>query len=177
MSPKQAPPHHVMRHIPGSEAFSIPSISEALRDDFPKKEKNKPGKSEIELLQETPQLNPFTQDQLTLKWKNFVENIDAPQLKSALSSRTPLLKEDWKIGYELDNDLQNQRITLELKPQLLGFLRSQFGNEAIEIEFIICENNDFKPDVPYTDTEKWQALAEKYPSLISLKNRFGLDFQ
>jgi len=106
-----------------------------------------------------------------------VEDVDAPQLKSALSSRLPLLKEDWKIIYELDNELQDQRITLELKPQLLGFLRKRFKNENIQIEFIISEDKDFKPDIPYTDVEKWQTLAEKYPSLISLKNKFGLDFQ
>lgn len=106
-----------------------------------------------------------------------MEDIDAPQLKSALSSRLPLLTDEWRIIYELDNELQNQRIVLELKPQLLGFLRQNLENEKIEIEFTIIENKDYKPDIPYTDGEKWQALAEKYPALISLKNKFGLDFQ
>jgi DNA polymerase-3 subunit gamma/tau len=114
---------------------------------------------------------------LNESWKIFVEDINAPQLKSALSIRLPQLHENWKILYELDNELQNQRITLELKPQLLGFLREQFRNELIEIEFNIIENIDFKPDIPYTDAEKWHALAEKYPALIALKNKFGLDFQ
>lgn len=176
MPPDKVVPKHVSRSIPGSEAFAIPSISDAFREDIPAKDKDKEVKPDAEISSPT-ELKPFTQDQLNHIWKIFVEDIDAPQLKSALSSRLPLLKEEWKIIYELDNELQNQRIILELKPQLLGFLRQHFENEKIEIEFIIVENEDYKPDVPYTDTEKWQALAEKYPALVSLKNKFGLDFQ
>jgi hypothetical protein len=176
-SSDKVPPRHIAKTIPGSEAFAIPSISDAFRDDIPGKDKNMGIVPDAELKSKPAEFNPFTQDQLNHIWKIFVEDIDAPQLKSALSSRLPLLKEDWKIIYELDNELQNQRIILELKPQLLGFLRQHFVNEKIEIEFTIIENMDYKTEVPYTDAEKWQALAEKYPALISLKNKFGLDFQ
>jgi DNA polymerase-3 subunit gamma/tau len=169
------PPKHFIRPIRGSEAFAIPSIADAFRENIPLKNEDTGTKPQTE--SKSVELQPFTQDQLNHVWKIFVEDIDAPQLKSALSSRLPQLGDDWKIIYELDNELQNQRITLELKPQLLGFLRQNFRNEKIEIEFIITENKDFKPEVPYTESEKWQALAEKYPSLITLKNKFGLDFQ
>lgn len=107
----------------------------------------------------------------------FVENIDAPQLKSALSSREPKLNDQWRIEYYLDNELQLQRLTLDLKPKLLGHLRKTLSNDLIEIEFLILAHEDEKPSVPYTESEKWQSLVEKYPSLSSLKTKFGLDFE
>lgn len=175
-SAEKQPPRHISRSIPGSEAFAIPSISDAFRDNVPAHQE-KGSQPAIETKATVAVCKTFTQDQLNYFWKRFVEDIDAPQLKSALSSRLPLLTDVWKISYELDNELQNQRIVLELKPQLLGFLRQNLANEKIEIEFTISENKDYKPEVPYTDAEKWQALADKYPALISMKNKFNLDFQ
>jgi len=106
-----------------------------------------------------------------------VEKIDAPQLKSALSSREPKLNDNWSIEYDLDNEMQLQRLTLELKPKLLGYLRQEFKNESIEIAFLVSDVKDQKPSVPYTESEKWQALVEKYPALATLKTKFGLDFE
>jgi DNA polymerase-3 subunit gamma/tau len=167
--------HRPVKRMPGKEAFVIPSISEALKDSSEIKENitSIPNIASQKQIQE----NPFTQEQLVEVWKNFTERIDAPQLKSALSCRLPLLQENWLISYDLDNELQNQRITLEWKPQLLGYLRQMLVNEKIEIVFKILDIVDNTTSIPYTDAEKWEVLAQKYPALISLKNRFGLDFQ
>ena len=161
--------------MPGKEAFAIPSILNALKEDSPVKE-TIPGITTGDL-QKVSVVNAFSQEHLITVWKNFVEKIDAPQLKSALSSREPFIKQEWQIVYILDNETQNQRMTLELKPQLLGHLRQNLRNEKIEIEFTVLDLPDDKSATPYTDEEKWQALAEKYPALNTLKNRFGLDFQ
>jgi hypothetical protein len=167
--------HRPVKRMPGKEAFVIPSITEALKDSSEIKEykTNIPNSASQKQIQE----NSFTQEQLVEVWKNFTERIDAPQLKSALSCRFPLLQENWLISYDLDNELQNQRITLEWKPQLLGYLRQNLRNEKIEIEFKILDIVDNTSSIPYTDAEKWEVLAQKYPALVSLKNRFGLDFQ
>jgi DNA polymerase III subunit gamma/tau len=103
--------------------------------------------------------------------------MEAPQLKSVLSVREPVLKDQWRVEYELDNELQLQRLTLDLKPKLLGYLRRQLNNESIDIIFTISAHQDKTTAQPYTDSEKWQALVEKYPALASLKSKFGLDFE
>ena len=121
--------------------------------------------------------HPFTREKLTEVWKTFVERIDAPQLKSALASREPKLNDQWRVEYDLDNELQLQRLTLDLKPKLLGYLRRELKNESIDIDFSILTHAEFKPAVPYTDGEKWLALLEKYPALATLKTKFGLDFE
>ncbi len=119
----------------------------------------------------------FTAESLVSVWKQFVEQVDAPQLKSALGSREPVLKENWRIEYSLDNDLQLQRITMDLKPKLIGFLHRNLKNELIEIDFNVVVSTEEIAHRPYTDTEKWNVLAEKYPALSVLKTKFNLDFE
>ncbi len=150
---------------------------DALRDE-PKKEETgalskKPGSSTVKSIPE----KPFSQFELVEAWKNFVEDIDAAQLKSALSAREPVLAEKWQVQYELDSELQLNRLTLDLKPKLLGFLRESFKNEMIEIQFKVSANTIQQTRTPYTEAERWDSLVEKYPALAALKSRFGLDFE
>lgn len=119
----------------------------------------------------------FSESELMEAWKIFVNTVDAPQLKSALSAREPSLGSDWKIGYVLDTELQFNRLTLDLKPKLQGYLRRTFENEAIEIHFTVSEGTNIQSGIPYTDEERWNLLVSKYPALASLKSKFGLDFE
>jgi hypothetical protein len=120
---------------------------------------------------------PFSQMELIEVWKDFVKKIDAPQLKSALSAREPSLGDNWQILYELDTELQFNRLTFDLKPKLLGYLRSRLNNEAIEIHFTISDCMGQQPHIPFTDSERWDLLVEKYPALAILRSKFGLDFE
>ena len=159
-------------------SFSTPSILAALRDE--------PLVEDIRSVAETdssdygaPQKEkPFLQQELLEAWKGFVTTItDAPQLKSALGAREPKLTGQWQIEYELDTELQYNRLTADLKPKLLGFLRRKFDNESIEINFSVSEQINQSAHIPYTDEERWNLLVTKYPSLAGLKAKFGLDFE
>ena len=119
----------------------------------------------------------MTQQELLQCWKVFVGTIEAPQLKSALSAREPSLNDRMQIEYELDTELQFNRLSLDLKPKLLGFLRRHFDNETIEIHFKISEGTSNQSEIPYTDEERWNLLVNRYPSLSGLKSKFGLDFE
>lgn len=121
--------------------------------------------------------HPFSQFELLEAWKVFVEKIDSPQLKSALGTREPNLTGEWQIEYDLDSELQLNRLALELKPKLIGYLRRQFRNDAIEIQFKVSANSGNQYNIPYTDAERWLLLVEKYPALANLKSKFGLDFE
>ncbi|MCX6238217.1 MAG: hypothetical protein NTY07_11790 [Bacteroidia bacterium] len=157
--------------------YSTPSILDALREE-PKLEElgivseaaaNEYSKNGID--------HPFSQEELLEAWRTFVGKIDAPQLKSALGTREPSLTGAWLIEYELDTELQFHRLTMELKPKLLSYLRNQFGNEAIEIQFKVSSNAAHQSNIPYTDAERWSSLVERYPALAALKSKFGLDFE
>ena len=119
----------------------------------------------------------FDQNQLIEAWKEFAETVEAAQLKSALSVREPFLIDNFKVGYNLDNEVQRQRITLDLKPKLLSFLNRKLRNDHISIEFSVTENQQEILNKPYTDQEKFNTLSAKYPILGVMKQRFGLDFE
>lgn len=160
----------------GRQAIATPSIfgllnGDAAEETLTSATQSIPGQINATLKES------FTAESLVSVWKKFVEQVDAPQLKSALGSREPVLKENWRIEYSLDNDLQLQRITLDLKPKLIGFLHRNLKNELIEIDFTVVVSNDEIAHRPYTDTEKWNVLAEKYPALSVLKTKFNLDFE
>lgn len=119
----------------------------------------------------------FDADQLTKAWKEFADTVDAAQLRSALSVREPFLTDNFKIGYNLDNEVQRQRIILDLKPKLLAYLNKILHNDQISIEFNVTENLEEIMNKPYTDQEKFNSLVAKYPVLGIMKQRFGLDFE
>jgi hypothetical protein len=119
----------------------------------------------------------FDLAQLNQAWKDFAETVEAAQLKSALSVREPILDEELNVIYNLDNEVQKQRIVLDIKPKLLAYLHAALHNEKIRIEFNVTENKDEILNRPYTNQEKFNVLAAKYPVLGIMKQRFGLDFE
>ena len=158
-----------------NENLSTPSISAMLNG------RNLAGVSESSPSQssgiEAQNVMPFDQMTLSKFWRDFAETVDAAQLKSALSVREPILGENFSIFYYLDNEVQRQRIILDLKPKLLGYLNKALNNDKITIEFQVSENLEEIKNKPYTDQEKFGVLVEKYPVLALLKQRFGLDFE
>ena len=119
----------------------------------------------------------FEKESLIRAWKDFAETVDAAQLKSALSVREPELNDDFLVIYNLDNEVQRQRIVLDVKPKLLAHLHSALHNEQISVEFNVTENLQEIINKPYTKQEKFNVLAARYPVLTSMKQRFGLDFE
>lgn len=140
------------------------------------KEVAEPG-SAFSMGKESYKEHPFDAGQLSQAWKSFADSVEAGQLKSALSVREPLLLENYCVTYNLDNEVQKQRIILDLKPKLLAHLHRELHNELINIEFNVTENKDEIMNKPYTDQEKFNTLAAKYPLLSLLKQKFGLDFE
>jgi hypothetical protein len=166
------------RKVAGRDSFSTPSILNALKDE-PDNDRSETRIAEAgaNKYSKSDRTKPFSQGELLDAWGNFAETIDAPQIKSALIARRPCLTDNWQIEYELDTELQFDRLTLDIKPKLLGYLRRLFENEAVEIQFKISADAGYHQHVPYTDSEKWCLLTDKYPALSMLKSKFGLDFE
>ena len=116
---------------------------------------------------------PFTREQLVAKWKDFLGIIsDRPNLLATLSN-VPELQEGNKLLLKIGNSVQEEEIRL-IKPELLGFLKRELRNSAIElttsIERIETERTHFN------DSEKLKILIQKNPELLELKQKFNLDF-
>ncbi len=161
----------------GRSSYATPSILDALNDLSTESELGIIADSTSSSYHEKETAKPFELPELLVAWLTFVSTVEAPQLKSALSAREPQIIGEWEILYELDTELQYNRLTLDLKPKLLGFLRRQLENQVIEITFQVSDDLAPLSDIPYTDEEKWNVLVSKYPSLALLKSKFGLDFE
>jgi hypothetical protein len=59
---------------------------------------------------------------------------------------------------------------MEVHQDMLAFVRSELKNMAISIEFII--NKDDSKRTPYTNREKFDAMAAKNSALLYLKEKF-----
>lgn len=120
---------------------------------------------------------PFDLDLLVKAWREFAETVEAAQLKSALSVRDPILNENFDISYDLDNEVQRQRITLDVKPKLIAFLSRKLHNEQISVQFNVTEHTQEILDKPYTNQEKFNVLVAKYPVVGIMRQHFGLEFE
>ena len=116
----------------------------------------------------------FSQEKLEKVWLYYTESIAGqyPNYYSILSTRKPVLKEEFNLELKLDN--RAQEITFkERKADLLDFLRSELRNQGIQLEIVIQESAD--QSKPYTPEEKFRAMVEKNPELKTLKE--GLDLE
>lgn len=165
------------KRVMGRSSITTPSISGALRGKTSGGQNqmlNEP--SQNAAYNEVTGNTPFTEEQLGVVWKKYVESIDSPQLKAALLTRKPQLGDNWQVGYALDNRTQEERISFEVKPRLLGYIRRSLRNAEIEIDFTIAEGTENVLKRPYSDTDKWQAMVDNNPALAVFKKKFGLDF-
>ncbi len=60
-----------------------------------------------------------------------------------------------------------------VRSRLLNFLRKELNNYAIQVQTHVVQSEQKK--YIYTPQEKFQKLVESNPSLVLLKNKFGLD--
>lgn len=119
-------------------------------------------------------LEPFTQEQLAERWKEFVARMaDRPSLCSAISS-VPELVEGNKLLLTIGNSVQEEDIRL-IKPELISWLRKVLRNSGIELRTIIGKVESER--MIFSDTEKLQMMIQKNPNLNELKQKFNLDFK
>lgn len=150
-----------------------PSIKDALAGNAPEKKVN-------DQVQETTYneyenfSDPFTAEELAVKWNEFMEQIaDRPNLRSTLST-VPELMEGNRLLLKIGNSVQEEDVR-QVKPELILWLRKELRNSGIELitrlERIETERTHFN------DSEKLQILVQKNPNLNELKQIFNLDFK
>jgi DNA polymerase III subunit gamma/tau len=118
----------------------------------------------------------FSQEKLEKVWLYYTESIAGqyPNFYSILSTRKPLLKEDFVIELRLDN--RAQEITLkERKADLLDFLRGELRNQKVQLVAVVVET--VGQSKPYSAEEKFRAMAEKNPELKSLRDNLDLELE
>ncbi|SFE09969.1 DNA polymerase III subunit gamma/tau [Spirosoma endophyticum] len=117
---------------------------------------------------------PFTFEELQDTWMTFSRN----RLKQVDSATEQLvLNRDFvldgtTIRLTLDNTLQAGYLT-DLKPDLLGYLRSELQNSQIQLEHTVTLQEVKK--MIYSSQDKFNFLAEKNPALHELRKVLNLE--
>lgn len=151
--------------------IGTPSIKNALEGKFD--EKRLSAKEQHQIFSREDEKEEFTKEELKLKWDAFVKRLDdRPNLQSTLSE-LPELKENFQLVLEIENTIQEDLIN-SIKTELVSWLRMELKNSMIQLSTVISEK--VKDRLIYSDTEKYDELLRKNPSLALLRQKFNLDF-
>jgi DNA polymerase-3 subunit gamma/tau len=115
----------------------------------------------------------FTQEILEASWKNFYQSYHskAPSFTNAIAKYSPLLKGNFEIEYKVDNILIAKDSINVLALQ--DFLKKELDNTNITLNAILPPKDEKK--VAYTDSEKFDELAQKYPGINKLREQLNLE--
>ena len=119
---------------------------------------------------------PFSQQLLDIIWRKYADEIRGKRanLASALVSKSPVLKENFRIEFSINNKALEEAIN-EDKLNFLGFLRKELNNFSIQLDLVMLQAED-KTSL-YTATDRYKRLAEKNPAINKLRQVFDLDIE
>lgn len=117
--------------------------------------------------------NEFDQELLSSAWHTFTESykLKSPSFSNAIAKYEPTLKENYEIEYKVDNIIIAKDV-LNVTA-LLEFLKLELNNNQITLKPVIPSKKEAR--VAYTDRERFEEMAKKYPGLIKLKDQLNLE--
>jgi len=120
-------------------------------------------------------INEFDEETLINTWKVFIESYKpkSPSFTTAIGKYNPTLKENYVIEYKVDNILIAKDV-LNITA-LLGFLKTELNNNQIKLKPVLPNKSEKK--MAYTDREKFEEMAKKYPELINLRDQLNLELE
>ena len=104
-------------------------------------------------------------------WTEFAEQRKHQVAEYQLLKGNIVLEKN-QVLLSLNNPIQ-EPLLHGIRTSLIGFLREKLGNNSVMVSGVLEQSAPGK--VIYTNKEKFEHLAEKYPILKELKERFGLD--
>ncbi|HYX05515.1 MAG TPA: DNA polymerase III subunit gamma/tau [Bacteroidales bacterium] len=127
----------------------------------------------------TGRTGTFTQEEVLAAIASYSDSIkqNNPRMYSTLSNQKPVFESEYRLVYEMNNTVQLDTFSREIKNQLLAFLKNSLGNDQIEIDAILSEGSEGEDNNKlYTPEDKFKYMSEKNPVLNKLKQHFNLDF-
>ena len=117
----------------------------------------------------------FKASDFTIYWNECIQrlkNRNLVSLNSLLENLDPIAIGDFQYEITVSNKIQSDLFLTE-KGAINQHLRTSLNNH--NIDFKITINQDLTANKPYTTSEKFKAMADKKPILLSLKDKLGLD--
>ena len=119
---------------------------------------------------------PFTQEQLTEAWADFINRYKkiekhSPSFVAAISKYTPKLGPNFEIHFDVDNKLFEQET--EAMGLLRNHLKKAFHNNQFELKPELMERP--AEIEAYTDKDKFEKMVEERPYLRTLQTELKLE--
>ncbi len=117
---------------------------------------------------------PFTEDELREVWTKFreIRHEKVGSMSEKLMLDRPFTLEGTTIHLAVDNNLM-AGIMVDLKPDLLWYLREQLQNRQIQVEHRV-EAMEVKKLI-YSAQDRYNFMADKNPALHDLRKALGLE--
>ncbi|MCB2195976.1 MAG: DNA polymerase III subunit gamma/tau [Bacteroidetes bacterium] len=120
--------------------------------------------------------NEFSEKELIDKWHEFSNKVgDKPRIFNTLTSKDPKLEEKNIITFNIDNNLQEQKIN-EIRNELMDYLKRELKNNQIDLKLILSEVEEENNKL-YTSEDKFKHMLSKNQNLNTLKQEFNLDLE
>ena len=155
---------------------STPSISQHLNSDKKKEQIKDNGREHNQSISGSANIS-FTQQALESVWDKYARDLKTKgkaNLALALLSRRPFLVDGTAIEFTVNNKSLEESIN-EDKLNLLGFLRKELNNFAIQLNLLMTTSEE-KTNL-YTATDRYKHLAEKNPNINKLRQAYDLDIE
>jgi DNA polymerase-3 subunit gamma/tau len=149
-------------------AIKLPSIADIKSGKFELKKEEK--QEEVVL-----PTQDFSYGDFKHYWDEAIAQIASKNQTSInvmIANLQPELKENTNIHLSFNNKIQLELFQTE-KPFIAGYLRDKLQN--YNIDFVIEMNTTEQDNTPYTNAEKFKAMASKNPNLQVLRDALGLD--
>jgi DNA polymerase III subunit gamma/tau len=129
---------------------------------------------ELPIMQEDQPQDSISLNSFLATWENLAATFmeDSQSLYVAMTNFEPVISPTGMIKVKVDNAIQENLIH-ERKAELLGFLRKELNNYAIQLETSIVENQ--RQQKAYLPKEKLEKLIEKNPDVEKLRKDLDLD--
>ncbi|PKP15729.1 MAG: hypothetical protein CVU06_16010, partial [Bacteroidetes bacterium HGW-Bacteroidetes-22] len=120
--------------------------------------------------------NSFSQKLLESAWNEIVASTphDPVVYYLAISSYTPVLREDFVIEQRVENKMMEEAL-IEKRPELYTLLRQRLNNNVLRIQVVVSPSAE-KAKV-YTPMEKYNLMAEINPALNELRTQLDLEIE
>jgi DNA polymerase-3 subunit gamma/tau len=155
-----------------SKAFSIKDV---ISEDNKPDEMTVLTDDQLNSIVPSTMITEFSPEAFETAWIEFTDQIrgEGPRIISMFKSIKPEFENDQAIKIHLSNAAQKDTFILNYKPRLLKFLESKFIMSGIDIETTVDLSETTEP--LYSDEQKFNYLADKYPDIKEMKRTFNLD--
>jgi DNA polymerase-3 subunit gamma/tau len=120
----------------------------------------------------------FTIEELMTVWNQIASEFQSANLinKYVMMNR-PIELFGSIIHMKVENEVQVQQFNENVRLEVVGKIRERLQNHSIDIALDVTATEKSDKKMLYTQSDKYEFLANKYPLLSEMKQKLGLDHE